>query len=312
MGKIFGGSKSKATSRTPTGFQSLPRFAREAFEEAVQRGTELSQDPSLFAPPSLTGEQQQALSALSTQLDPTTPAEFQAGLETFFNPFEEQVVQSAISDILEQGAGIRSDIGTMASEAGGFGGTRQALLESELFSDVLQRVGDVSARTRATGFESAANRVLADLARSQSAAVPLFQLGEVGRGIQQQQQLAPVTAVNYLTGLASALPTGGGGVSVERQAADPLGSLGQLAGGIGSALGGMAMLSDERLKENIEKVGARRGHTLYEFNYIGDSLRYRGVMAQEVMKTRPEAVMETKDGYFLVDYAQLGFEMETV
>jgi hypothetical protein len=82
----------------------------------------------------------------------------------------------------------------------------------------------------------------------------------------------------------------------------------------GAILGlGAAMLSDRRVKENIVEIGRyQNGLPMYEFNYIGDSVRYRGVMAQDVKETFPEAIVETKDGIMAVNYAKLGLSMERV
>lgn len=71
--------------------------------------------------------------------------------------------------------------------------------------------------------------------------------------------------------------------------------------------------SDIRLKTDIEKVGiAANGLPLYTFKYIGGDAVYRGVMAQDVLKVRPEAVSIMPDGYFAVHYDVLGLEMTRV
>jgi|TARA_R110002072_G_scaffold181312_1_gene337563 hypothetical protein len=80
--------------------------------------------------------------------------------------------------------------------------------------------------------------------------------------------------------------------------------------------------SDQRAKENIVDVGVdqRTALTLYEFNYkeeFGDpKIRYRGVMAQEVELSYPDAVLIRTDGVFngykTVDYGMLGIEMKEV
>lgn len=75
----------------------------------------------------------------------------------------------------------------------------------------------------------------------------------------------------------------------------------------GASLGGTAlmaaMLSDERLKENIKPVGKLdNGLTVYEFNYKGDNTPQIGLIAQEVQKVKPEAVTKTEDGYLAVNY----------
>ena len=52
-----------------------------------------------------------------------------------------------------------------------------------------------------------------------------------------------------------------------------------------------AFASDERLKENIEKVGKMDdGTNIYRYNYLWDDRPQLGVMAQEVEKTKPDAV----------------------
>jgi len=72
--------------------------------------------------------------------------------------------------------------------------------------------------------------------------------------------------------------TGGGG-----------GDIMSLIGTLGSAA---IMASDVRVKENIKPSGTIRGHNAYTFNYLGDSNRRRGVIAQEVERTNPSAVAE--------------------
>lgn len=93
---------------------------------------------------------------------------------------------------------------------------------------------------------------------------------------------------------------------------------GQIAGGVISAAGTAGGLgwnpfgsSDIRLKENIHHVGEENGFRTYEFNYLGSDQRYKGVMAQEVMKTRPDAVIDV-NGLYWVNYGAIGVQMEMV
>lgn len=90
-------------------------------------------------------------------------------------------------------------------------------------------------------------------------------------------------------------------------------------GGLGQGLGAMKTAgffagSDRRMKENIDAVGEDEstGLTLYEFNYIGDGKRYRGVMADEVERVMPDAVVYDDLGYASVNYSMLGIQMEEV
>jgi hypothetical protein len=102
---------------------------------------------------------------------------------------------------------------------------------------------------------------------------------------------------NMLGGLGGMKTSGGGTVG-----GNAVSGLGNLASGAGSAL--MSMFSDERLKEDIEPVGELYdGTNIYRYRYIGDPTPRIGVMAQEVEKTNPGAVVEI-GGYKAVDYGR--------
>ena len=125
--------------------------------------------------------------------------------------------------------------------------------------------------------------------------------GTIGSGQQMQ-----------ISGLSSVL---------DNQTKSYINSQDSILGDVGGALGGAAAaytaFSDRRLKENIEEVGVdqRTALTLYEFNYkkeVGDpDIRYRGVMADEVELSYPDAVGEY-NGFKTVHYAMLGIEMKEV
>ena len=80
------------------------------------------------------------------------------------------------------------------------------------------------------------------------------------------------------------------------------------------SLGGAALMSDIRAKENIKAIGVMdNGLTLYSFEYIdevkshplaGEGIHV-GVMAQEVEQVFPYAVRTLDDGYKVVDYGLL-------
>ncbi len=64
-----------------------------------------------------------------------------------------------------------------------------------------------------------------------------------------------------------------------------------------------AAFSDARLKENIKPVGRLdNGLTVYLFNFKGSNVPQIGLVAQEVIKQKPEAVVEDTDGYLSVRY----------
>ena len=81
-----------------------------------------------------------------------------------------------------------------------------------------------------------------------------------------------------------------------------------------NAVGNIAtMLSDKTLKENIVKVGqSPSGFNIYEWNYLWSPERFRGVIAQEVQKIKPKAVLSNIFGHLLVDYSKLDVNMEKI
>jgi len=109
-----------------------------------------------------------------------------------------------------------------------------------------------------------------------------------------------------LGGLGNILQSQTSVYNTAQSQADPFVTLGAAA---------LGAWSDRRLKENVEWVGRDdlTGIALYEFNYLGDpDHRYRGVMADEVEQTVPEAVYTMDDGYKVVRYDMIGIEMVEV
>lgn len=81
-------------------------------------------------------------------------------------------------------------------------------------------------------------------------------------------------------------------------------------GGSGGQAGGW---SDRRLKTDIHILGhSPSGLTIYQFRYVWGGPIYVGVMAQELLKTRPDAVIVTDSGYLMVDYDLIDVKMMTL
>ena len=82
--------------------------------------------------------------------------------------------------------------------------------------------------------------------------------------------------------------------------------------GTAGSLGWQPLSSDRRLKENIKQVGVSpQGYKIYEFNYIGGDVRFRGAMAQDVLQKNPMAV-GIDQNHLTVDYRQIDVNMEVV
>jgi hypothetical protein len=139
-------------------------------------------------------------------------------------------------------------------------------------------------------------------------------------GFQNQNQAyqfgqnSPFMALqNYMNGLN----VNAGGTSNTDSTSTPsfMQTIGSLLGAGGSALGSkggvfggasgiLGMMSDRRVKQDIEQVGLLfDGTPVYRYRYIGNPVMQIGVMAQDVEEFAPEAVIELH-GIKHVDYAK--------
>ena len=88
------------------------------------------------------------------------------------------------------------------------------------------------------------------------------------------------------------------------------GLIGRLTEAVGTGI--KAANSDIRLKDNITPAGSYNGLNFYtwDWNETGkqladdDAVTF-GVLAQEVMKTHPDSVIEGDHGYLMVNYGSL-------
>ena len=118
-----------------------------------------------------------------------------------------------------------------------------------------------------------------------------------------QQQLATLLA-NIATGQGSQASGLGGIPGIT----ETKGIVGRLTEAAGTAI----KASDVRLKENINPVGSYKGLNFYtwDWNETGkqladdDAITF-GVLAQEVMETHPDSVIEGDHGYLMVNYGSL-------
>ena len=109
-------------------------------------------------------------------------------------------------------------------------------------------------------------------------------------------------------------PISGEWVPERRESGNAGGGPGGDGGGQGSSGGssGSSSQSDARLKQDVVLLKKLdNGLNLYRFRYIGQDQVYVGVLAQEVRKVDPVAVMRGRDGYLRVDYGKLGLKLMT-
>jgi len=131
--------------------------------------------------------------------------------------------------------------------------------------------------------------------------------------IYDQTRQAPLAAVEWLNAIGRG--AGSLGATSTNDVSQPtpnpfLQVASSLAGPIGTALLGA---SDIRLKTDIEQIGNLTPDIpLYKFRYVWGGPEYTGVMAQDVIKTRPDAVHMMDTGYYAVDYNAIGTAMQRV
>lgn len=166
---------------------------------------------------------------------------------------------------------------------------------------------------------------------NQNAAAAQFsnQARQQGMNEQAYQQNLPINQLSALLGLGQVgAPQGVQYTPTQVQGTDALGAYALQAqqqnsnyqGALSqqnAMLGGLAGLgqaaifaSDRRLKRDIERIGTRPdGLGVYAYRYLWSPLRHIGVMAQEVLRVKPGAVVRMEggplSGYLAVNYGAL-------
>jgi hypothetical protein len=83
----------------------------------------------------------------------------------------------------------------------------------------------------------------------------------------------------------------------------------ELIGTLAGAGAGIYNKSDERLKTNIQLVDNVNGHNIYTWDWKEQDYGYnKGVIAQEILVSVPEAVTMMDNGYYAVNYNMLGLD----
>ena len=348
MGSIFKPSTTvvQAPSQQTTTYQ-IPEYFKEIQERTLRRAETESQKPFQAYQgqrvAQLTPSEQQAGDIFSQQILPQAGQLAQIGAQTFtpamaqqyMNPYENQVVSNALSDVERAYQGQQRALSSQAIGAGAFGGGREGVQRGILGGEYLRQVGDVSGRLRQTGFESGAARFAADratqLGAAQSqlgalsgAAQGIGQFGAAERGIEQaglaeayrdfvEQQGYGTEQVRQVIGALSGAPIRSYGeertgyTSQVVGAPSPFGQIMGAAGAIGSLPPGT--FSDIALKNNINLIGkSPSGINIYTFTYKGDDKVYQGVMAHQV----PHAAILDNSGYLKVDYSKIDVEFKGV
>lgn len=245
------------------------QFGNPAFDEAVQASIRAAQ-PAILSSFGRAGGTPGGLAQAAIQ---------QVASDSFANLFgQERARQQQAQLALPQLSLIPSDI------LSGIGGEQQALAQRQLTAPLT------------------ANEILQQAA---GGGVPLGSLlGQTGNQTSSRSGGGSGLASGLgggLLGLSLLQPFfggGGGGAGVASSAAGG-GVLGTLGAGTAGLFG-----SDRRIKKEIRRVGTLdNGLPVYAFKYKAGGPTQIGVMAQDVEKVKPEAVVEV-EGVKMVHYDQ--------
>lgn len=104
-------------------------------------------------------------------------------IQEYMSPYMQGVLDPAIRDIEERAARERLRLGQQAARTGSFGGSRQAIAESELERGTQRTIGEESARQRAAAYNQALQQFREDQTR-----IPQLYTGalsQLGTGLAQ-------------------------------------------------------------------------------------------------------------------------------
>jgi len=152
-----------------------------------------------------TPEQEQAFSGIQglvgqgqQYFDPSTQLAASASrtptgaeISSYMSPYVQQVVDIQKREALRQGDVAQQGLAAQAVGAGGYGGSRMAILEAEQNRNLQQQLGDIQTRGIAAAYEDAQARLAQQRQRELAGASQFAQLGQV----VPQQALKELTAV---------------------------------------------------------------------------------------------------------------------
>jgi len=287
FGDIFGtGRQTTTTGTTP----QVPADVESARKDLLGRAQTLAAEPfPRYNQPRVAGFTPDQLAAFETTrnvagaagaLAPLTPELTREGIaatrglaqrlpdvniQEYMSPYLQGVLDPAIRDIEERAARTRLELGQRAARTGSFGGSRQAIAESELERGTQRNIGEESARQRAAAYNQALAQFRQDQERipqlysgalsqlstglAQTAgrlgteAQPLLNIGGMQQALGQQnldvlrrtfeeERDFPLRGIEVLRGALGITPSSLGVGSVQQQSAPGPNVLGSVIGGL--------------------------------------------------------------------------------
>jgi len=295
---FFSGLVSTPKVKTPaTGYYAQPAAYQQLYTNVLKNtnSTLPSVNADAFAPSPINNGERQGLDALYGGFTPDA-SQIQSDISMQMNPYDEYVINRINREAQGQNSLVQQNI----AQSGQQGSNRSFLGSSDVEQNRLNNIGTFKAQQYNTALQNS----LGTLANSRRQdATGALGAGTYERDLATQTAQAPYAAAQAQQSLLGAVPT-------------EFGNFGYKASSSGGGLDAAKLLqtgaavasffSDRRLKQDIKLVGIENGHNIYRFAYKGhpDSV-FIGVMADEVEKTHPDAVIQAGD-YKSVDYGAIG------
>ena len=161
--------------------------------QQMQQAQSPAQPPNIFNAASQGINQGIKAAGMETMYQPGTIAG--TDLTQYTNPYDTQVVQNTLGDLDRQRQIEANQLAAQATARGAFGGSRDALMQSELSRNYGQQAANTSAQLRQAGFQNAQQMAGQDIGygltgsqNRQQAASTLGQLSNLGFGMGMDLQ----------------------------------------------------------------------------------------------------------------------------
>jgi hypothetical protein len=328
------GSKKTKSNSVQVTKPDNPAWVESGVSGLMDRSAQLGAgDPYQFVPAAnaYQAEAAQGASKLSQSSAPQMQStSLLDGLDKYMSPYRDDVVDAAMADFEADSGRTRAAQDLSLAGAGAFGGSgaalTKALTEGELSrarnTQLSSLLDQMFTRGASLSNNDADRRQAASLTNAQleagnrdqqlSALNLMGQRGDALRQVDYDRAQAPLNLATWQAAIQAGLPLSlfsgntTTGNSTTKYGASLFENIQQ--GATTAAAVASLFPSDGRLKDDVHTLGFDdRGRRWVSFRYLWDEpgTQREGVIAQEIMQTDPNAVVEDDDGFLMVDYRKL-------
>jgi hypothetical protein len=221
---------------------------------SVMRGGQLYEQAAQQAmgtsPADPYGFQQRAATAIEGGLEAFNPS----GIEAFFNPYEDQVVQQVQQDFDRARRMQEAQSAAQAVGSGAFGGSRAAIAEQEALRNLNRAELDAIGQLRQQGFNTAMN---------------------TAQTAQENQQRRALTGGSYLGNLGSTFGQLG------QRDVELLGNLGRGIADLGGAQADLGVTATNLMRGDVSALSSLGGQDQMQQQNVLDAMRQTNVERQQ-------------------------------